>query len=235
MQRPTEQRRTSSRRPSLTSLAGLALALVIVASCSTSTPTKTSATTATPIPTSTTSTSPSTTSTTLALAIEGAEGSSGTTVANGGTVTGSASLSDEACRLVTAHDLTTAGITGTITGGTPMESGLQDDPSSSVCNFDLSDSTGGANLLITLSPKGGKSMFKTLKAFSTEMAHPITGLGDEAEFSSEKSDDGDNGASSLHLLVRKGDVVFLIQTPSAHFADETSLTALAKVIVPKLG
>ena len=211
MQRPTEQLRTNSGRPSLTSLAGLALALVIVASCSTSTPTKTSVTTATPIPTSTTSTSPSTTSTTLAPGNESPDSSSGTTVANGGTDTDSASLSDAACKLVTAHDLTTAGITGTITGGTPMESGLQDDPTSSVCEFDLSDSTGGANLLITLSPKGGKSMFKTLKAVSTEMSHPITGLGDEAEISSENSDDDDdNGDSSLPLLMRKGDAVFRI-------------------------
>lgn len=114
-----------------------------------------------------------------------------------------------------------------------MQSGLQDDPASSVCSYDTNDSQGGANPLITVSPNGGKRMYSTLKDFSPAMTHAITGLGDEAEFSSEKSEaPGDNGATSLHLLVRKGDVDLLLQAPNARFADEASLTALAKVIVP---
>lgn len=205
------------------------MAAVIMVSCGVSTPTVSKSSTTKAASVTTTSTTSTSTTTTL----EPDSGSSGSS--SGSSDTSTTPVSGAACRLVTAADLTTAGITGTIAKGEPQQSALMDDPTSSVCSFDISETNGGANLLVELSPNGGKSMYSTLQALDSDVTHPIANLGDEAEYTAKKSaDPDDNGFTDLQVLVRKGDTVVEFGTPTGLFANEASMTALAKAIIPKL-
>lgn len=218
------------------SLAGLATVTVIAASCGSSMSTASkSSTTSTTVPSQTTTVSSHTTTarSTSTSAPSDANGTDGT---SGGVDGSTTSISDAACKLVTVGDLTTAGVKGTINNGKPQQSGLQDDPTSSVCEFDIQATNSGSNLIVQLAPKGGKHMYSTLEGAGSGTIHPITGLGDESEIIVEKPDAGDpNGSGNLQLLVLKGDVVLDLEAPSAAFVNQDSLTALARAIVTKLG
>ncbi len=141
-----------------------------------------------------------------------------------------------ACDVVTATDLTAAGIAGTVRPGEDASSRFSigsEGRGESACDFTVTTEGAGGNVYVVIAPGGGAALFTSAQDGFAAKTEDLADLGDQAVYETGKPDD--RGQFDQTILVLAGDTVIKVSTPASNVVSRDALAALAGTVAGRVG